>query len=486
MPETETNDENISKAEYALRVRVAFAPYWEGRTYDEALTTSLRDLETEDDKNELYSRLYQLLEDESLDVRDNAIDSLHNAFGIECKLDGADRAHLILRLETLCKQIEIRLSKHSDLFETFSSKFFSDYNERWISRHFLSWFAQLRASRGIPENQNALLLALEILFRGCGDSWEAAGVRLVKYLDDPDLNVRACAAYQIGAYCSTKFRSFLWKSEKATHYQAMSKNRRGMEKKRFYWDLMLAKEIERPGVAGAFFQVQDTRMPSAKRWLLKVLELAGQEPYLPLFPCNLGFEAHEIFSDDPAAVKRLMKMGRTRLAVAAASDQSRHIEGMSPLLIELGSDEDEDTVKHASWTLAYYYNILHSKGEQLGYVSRNQERDDSDLYQLFSENRNDETPYAVVLYPKSPGSNWSEVEALALVNQIFPEAVRGKEIVEDYPSPGHLWFERGYYDLAFIKKGESSKRVERITLGYRSETPWNPLQATGLKPAPLN
>jgi hypothetical protein len=52
----------LARARKAARMSVPLAPYWEGRTFEEALTTSVWELRSEPDRATLYERLLTLLD----------------------------------------------------------------------------------------------------------------------------------------------------------------------------------------------------------------------------------------------------------------------------------------------------------------------------------------------------------------------------------------------------------------------------------------
>jgi hypothetical protein len=165
--------------------------------------------------------------------------------------------------------------------------------------------------------------------------------------------------------------------------------------------LIYNKELDRPGIAGAFWDVIPQQGFDAKEWLLDILENSPEpEPYICYFPCNLAFDAHERFSRDAGAIRRLIDMGRVGLALDAATDESCKVASLEPLLIELGNYDDPEIIRRASWHLAYYYHYLHVRGAELGYVELVGELSTIDLFLLFSQKNELESPYAAVIYPK--------------------------------------------------------------------------------------
>jgi len=481
----EEKDDVLERAkQWAVRP-APLAPYWEGRTFDEALETPMEALQTEAEKSALYERLFALIDRNDPAVIYQALDRIRNAFLAEARDEEErdagnpppDRSPLHFRLEGILTAVEQRLSSHPELLEAFCAHFYY----HWVldelqTGQIRDWLNRLDASPDAGRLSRDSLLAARILFGAYGATWREAGAGLLEALDQEDLTVRACAAYQIGKFCRRLAPENDYYDDWRRDLEEDQRLTEGMAPLTDYWALIRSKEIERAGVAGAFWQRAPKWTIDAGDWLLTLLEQAEPEPYIRYFPCNLGFDAHERFSRNPAAVRRLIDAGLIGLACAAATDIMELIPGMEPLLMELGENEDVEIVRLASWMLAYAYHRLHPNGARLGFVQRHATHSDYDLFLLFSERQQPGTPYAVVLYPKSPRRSWSEQEAEHFVDQVFLPTARGEASQDTLTNRDYHWqYARGFVSFAVAGKRKNAKRVARITIGYRSDTYWNPM-----------
>lgn len=450
---------------------------------DETLNVSVRHLASEAERGAYYERLVMLTGTDDLMLQDRALSRLRHAFQLE---KGEEREEerspelisLPARLESILASVERQMACHPDLLERFCCHFspsLCDPSETALIRDWLNRLEESELSQRIPVNT---LLAVRIYCGAFGTTWQDAGERLLTALDHEDLNVRACAAYQIGTFCCRLAPiDPLWKAQ-GRDAESDRRVTEGMAPLIDYWTLIQQKEIQRPGLAGAFWTGAPTDSLGtefADEWILTLIEQAEREPYLPYFPCNIGFEAHQRFSRNPPAVRRLMSAGRLGLASEAASDANKPVEGMEPLLMELGESDAPEVVRLASWTLAYYYRRLHPNGERNGFVQQYTEFPDSDLFLLFSERHTPGTPYAVVLYPKSPRRSWTLEEAATLVDRVFPPGVRGNIRQDEYRFENTTRYRSGYVDFVGAGKTRRSRKVARITIGYRSDAYWNPI-----------
>ena len=471
------NDAEVERAVRLAALPAPLAPYWEGRTFDDALETSFRELTTEGERAELFERLFALLDRTDHRTADNALSRLNYALKAEADDDdesGSDdrsatpqRHHL--RLERILAAVEQRLAANPDLLEAFCSHFYANREEHQAEQ-ICRWLNRLDAA---SLNADALLAA-RILFGAYGATWGTAGNGLLAALDHDDLTVRACAAYQIGTFCRRLAPAHKQRDYWRRDFKEDRRRIRGMASLADYWDLIRKKELQRAGVAGAFWHSAPTWTIDADDWLLTLLEQAEPEPYIAYFPCNLGFCAHERFSQNPGAIRRLLDAGRTGIALEAATEENTPIPGLEPILMELGENDDAEIVRRASWILAYAYNRLHPNGARLGYVQRHSVTPDYDLFLLFADDLPSGSPYTVVLYPIAPRRDWSREEADLLVDRVFPPVVRGEASSDELT--GQRWYQRGFVLFAAAGKRKNAARVSRITIGYRSHTYWNPLE----------
>jgi hypothetical protein len=413
------NDEQslgLERAEHIASMPAPLAPYWEGRTFDQALETPIESSNANAAKSALYERLFELLDRNEPALNYQALSQIRHNFERELDLleeyEAEDRpsarVHLDALLDTILAAIELRLYANSDLLEAFCGQMHHSLNGTH-SHQVRLWLNRVGQTSVAAQLSGDGVLAMGILLGTLGETWEEAGTPLLNALDHEDLLVRACAAYQIGLFCARVAPRSEEHDSYRRDYEMDRRLTRGMAPLEDYWATIWKKEVERAGVAGAFWHSAPTWTIDADEWILSLIEQADSEPYFVLFPCNIGFHAHERFSRNPAAVRRMIDAGRIRLAVEAAGDASEVIPGMEPLLMELGENEDGEIARLASWTLAYNYNCLHPNGERLGYVQRDTSSSEYDMYLVFSDQQQRGVPYAVILYPKSPRMHWSQL-----------------------------------------------------------------------------
>jgi hypothetical protein len=453
MADTEESSEGwLEEMRRIANLPAPVAPYWEGREFPAVLEKP--DPARSDEREAHFDALLAQVADERWQVYGAALGRLASLIDDEAEDGEAERASEWLR-RTLGAVLDGPPSAATDLLDCFCQNF------RWRTgpEQQSVILAALRDATGrptLPFEPNALRAAV-LLFGGAGETWAEAGRELLATLDDAHPNIRAAAAYQIGRLCQNA-------ADAPPHGELL--------------DLIRRKERERPGVAGAFWNATSPDDPAdARAWLLDVLcEAPGPEPHIPYFPCHLSFDAHERFSGDPAAVRRLMDAGQRDVALAAATDVNAVVPGMEPLLIELGDVEDDpEAVRLAAWHLAYHYRRLHPRGEALGFVRRvGLAGGAGEMFLLFSgEERRPSSaaPYAAVLYPPA-GGTFSRAEARAWVDRVYPEEARGERQPDEYPrGDDHPWYRRGY---AALQTEEGTDRVAHVTIGWRSDEPWDP------------
>lgn len=502
--EHETEDW-LEQAQQVADLPVPLAPYWDGRNAEDGLEVRIQTLRTEPERQGLYERLFGLIDRNnasvqeiprtgfsSFEIQDRALSSLKRAFRDEAWEDEEeqpqDRVSLSARLGWILANVERRLDKKPELLEQFCSHFLPTLCDPPENEQIRDWLNRLDSedkSYAIPADT---LLALRILYGGYGSTWNKAGELLLAELDHEDPTIRACAAYQIGTFCrrlAPENEKEDWRRDYAVDREATE----GMDSLASYWKLIRDKEIERSGVAGAFWSGAPKWTVDADEWILALVVGAEPEPHIRYFPCGIGFDAHERFSRNPAAIRRMIDAGRVGLALEAATEQNEPIAGMQSILIELGMSDNAEIVRRASWALAYSYHYLHPEGERLGFVQRHTQFADYDLFLLFSlkilESEQPDIPYAVVLYPKAPQSYWTRKTAKALADRVFPPAARGavrKDEFSDSVDSEQVWHQRGYVrfspasgdtDVCDEEDTEVCD-VSRITIGYRSDVYWNP------------
>ncbi len=323
----------------------------------------------------IFDTFIDLLEEEDPWIRRNAIAKLIRAIEMEesqvSNCQDYQPKPTDERMRSIFDGIATQTLTRQDIFERFCYEFQYLAQDQPYNHLVLEWLKQLAGMEDLKYPTKEEILAAQIFFGAYNYSWEESGYFLLEMLDNFDLNLRACAAHQIGSFCRKNFyeKDDLWEWDDEEAYQRDKESVIGMPPIEDIIELIRSKEIERPGVAGSFWHVMPKESFDAKEWLLDILANSPHpEPYIPYFPCNLAFDAHERFSHDSDAIRRLINMGRIDIAIAAATDESRKIPALEPLLIEMGNYEDSEIIRLASWHLAYYYHHLHPRGAELGYV----------------------------------------------------------------------------------------------------------------------
>jgi hypothetical protein len=464
---------------------VPLAPYWEGRTFAEGLNIPLDRDYTPEQWNWIFNQFLNLLSSEDWEIRKQAFEILKTA--IESEEEQTDRENVAERLPTILQKIAQQATIIPDIFEEFCYVFSRFKEQESYQTLIFQWLQQLASDENRQQPSSEAIQAA-IYYYGYGWTWQEIGTELIAALDHDDLTVRACAAYQIGQlYLSSQLNE----DDEPEQIEIKQKIGASLPPITEMIELISQKEIERPGIAAAFgppnLGVDDFNY---KDWILDILEKSPHpEPYIVYFPCNLTFYAHEIFSKDPEAIRRLMNMGRVGIAIAAATDEHYQIPELEPLLIEMGYDKDLEIVRLASWHLAYHYHYLHPKGAELGYVELIDNLPEIDLFLLFNLRENSTSPYAAVIYVKDKNQLLKQEIAKKWVDKIFPPSFRGEEqkrrggldislletvVDENYVYTNGTWFEKGYTSYKSKIKNAKQNLWDNVIIGYRSDTPWNP------------
>ncbi len=227
---------------------------------------------------------------------------------------------------------------------------------------------------------------------------------LIALLDDPSNAVRACAAYQLSNFVDGDLTLF---------------------------DLIKAKELVRPGIAGPFwteFHFDSRYRPiDPVPWMMDIIEQRfGSEPSLDDMGYNgIDFYLHEVCDGSPEAIRRMIDGGHIELAVETACEMHCVIEGMEPILIELGHHADATIAKRARLQLAMYYRVLHPAIRD-GSIRHWPEW--SSTADLFSFHWGDaDALWFVVLYPRQ-GPAFDDITAWALIDRALPPDLRGASV----------------------------------------------------------
>lgn len=469
--ETAARDFLDSAKEMSL-MPIPLAPYWDGQKFDESLEIPLHESYSESEWDAIFETFTEGLQQNDWQMRSAMMERLRTSLQAEIEQNKDDKAAQKLvapkRLPRILQIVTERSVVAPEIFEEFCDAFKRSDDEKLIRVLVLAWLKRLR--KNAPQIGDEKVLAAQILFGEMGFVWSEAGEKLLSLLDHNDLTVRACAANQIGLFYSRAQDIEEPTSWKRRH--PVSARRKaaveGLPPRDEMFETVKQKEIARPGIAGAFWYGCRDGMGDvvdADEWILEILtESPSPEPYIRYFSCDLAFDAHERFSRDANAIRRLMNAGLEGLAIAAATDESQKIAELEPLLRKMGFSDNVEVARLAAWHLAYHYGVLHPNGEKLGFVEFVSHLPEIDLFLLHSRDSRNDSPYTAVIYAKDRKPLEREF-AQKWVDMIFPAKLRGKA---QTPS----WMDNE--DHPYFKRGFISYEENNVSIGYRSDKKWNP------------
>jgi hypothetical protein len=389
----------------------------------------------------------------------------------------------------------------SDTFASFCREFHDLFKEEQRYQDLaIDCFSALLELPDILDNTKTDIIAAQIFFGVYDTTWREVGGFLLDSLDNSNPNLRVCAAHQIARfagdlYCYyynyeyyqhpkvSRSNCICGRGQRTIDYKKYQKRIEGMPPLSEMISLINAKEIEHPGVACGW-KTQCQIVPEDEDYTEWMLDIFARSPtpetFSSYFPITLEFLAHERFSEDPKAIRRLIDIGRFDIACAAATDDQKKIDGIEPLLIEIANLDDPEMIRQASWHLAYNYHYLHPRGAETGYVESIDELPEVDIFLLFSRHKEPESPYAVTIYPQEIDGKFTKETADRWVDKIFPPSVRGDLREDEYGS--NYWYRSGYVDyniseeIIDVDEIVGKPTVNRVTIGYRSSVYWNPRQ----------
>ena len=305
--------------------------------------------------------------------------------------------------------------------------------------------------------------------------------KLYEGLQDPSDLVRSISAFRLGRLYSDSMDEWTRKNFKSFPPLADA------------FEEVKNQEVNRPGVAGPFWQEVNSLFSCGRRhafdagnWMVDILssrKSISAESIAGFL--SIDFHVHEYLSDKPELVKKLIAIDRLDLALAAACDQHRHIDGMREVLIDLVDKGDREAIRVASWHLAYHYNEFHPKGVTEGFVQKVTVAKDSTAYFLF--NSSSLTPYAAILYPEPAQADFSTQRAEELIEMVLPATIRGRFIESQASSQsGFPWSKNARFKDSMrctfsaggfiqLKGNRLTQQWTSITIGWRGrEGAWNP------------
>ncbi len=227
------------------------------------------------------------------------------------------------RLAWLLREIERAHVDHSDILPRFlrGLRYHGDHEP--FQTPLLAWLEKLAEQR-VDGVEPGLILGTQIaLERVTYDDLPAHMARWIALLDHPSDYVRGCASRQLGDHSDSD--SVPTTAE--------------------LFDLIGAKELVRPGIAGPFwspqqFLIDDATHQHVTGWMLDLLEQrTGPVPAFLDMPANdIDFYLHELCSLSPDLMWRMIRGGHIELALMTATEMLERVEGVEPVLERLAAD----------------------------------------------------------------------------------------------------------------------------------------------------
>ncbi len=246
----------------------------------------------------------------------------------------------------------------------------------------------------------AALLRLQSFDAGSPDD----KAHLIALLDHPSNAMRACAAHHLGAFAGDDPGLF---------------------------DLIKAKELVRPGIAGPFwtqFHFDSRYRPiDPIPWMMDILEQrSGPEPSLDDMGYNgIDFYLHEVCDGSPETVSRMIAGGHLELAVETACEMRCVMPGMQPILIELGHQADRSIARRAQLQLAMFYRTLHPAIADGSIRHWPDWAPEAEMFSIHWGPAN--ALWLVVLYPRID-PDFDDTAAWALIDRALPPDLRGPAV----------------------------------------------------------
>jgi len=376
----------------------------------------LHKLHSAQEWDEIFALFGEAIGSEQPQVRETAIERAATAIGAEgaqaYRQGGFTPKPLRQRLAPLLEAVVAQEGQTVGCVESFCHYVALNLlDEEPYRSLMLQWLDALADAQSISETT---FLSCKTRLKGFGDTWEAARKILLLHLDHDELVIRAAAAQQLG-------RLYVDDDPSQSLAEMMS--------------LIKQKEIERPGVAGPFFgavyfefdfiQEQYNSSIDPVEWTLDILaHRQGDEPDFKYFN-GLDFYAHELCGGQAGLIRRLLDLGKTDIAIEAATEWRDRIEEVEPILMELGHHPDPEIAGRAAWHLAYHYHCLHPRGAELGVVELISDLTQVDIFLNYMP-KSGEYPYSAVIYPKNDSDLLSDESAWQWVNTVIPPHIRGE------------------------------------------------------------
>lgn len=297
-------------------------------------------------RDSYYPNMARWLRYERADVRSAALERLTTAvlwseFGSSPSETAlADRARK--RLAWLLDEVNSAHEHYHDIIPTFLQGLRHQLTGEPFGTLLIAWLDALAGK--LPERVDAgLIQGTRLLVE---DHWRDRSAHLTEWLallDHPSDYLRGCAAYSLGNF-----------SDEET-----------IPDRAALFDIIGAKERERPGIAGPFWTPQysggsdldQEQTEKTTAWMLDLLEQRkGTPPPLPDMPFNdIAFYLHEMCSHSPQHMWRMLHGGHTALALLTATEMNERVDGVQSVLEALARHSDHEIAIRARNHLSAHY-----------------------------------------------------------------------------------------------------------------------------------
>lgn len=297
---------------------------------------------------EYYPEMAPWLFDVDERIRECAVERLTTAvlwseFGSNPTEDG-QAEHARRRLAWLLDEVSQAHRLHHDVIPIFLHGLRYQLAHEPFKTPLLDWLDALACapSEGVDAG---LIQGIRLLIADPGENLPAAMAEWLGLLDHPSDYLRGCAAYLLG---------------NASDDEDAVPNRQKL------FDIIGAKERDRPGVAGPFWRPQHSggmvlekeQTEQAISWMLDLLEqrTGAPSPFL-VWPLNdVEFYLHELCCFSPELMWRMLRGGHTALALMTATEMSERVDGVQPVLEALAKDDDPEIALRARNHLTAHYS----------------------------------------------------------------------------------------------------------------------------------
>jgi hypothetical protein len=297
---------------------------------------------SDEDWQAYYPAMAVWLRDENATIRSDAVERLSMAVlrAENIRRSEPPAVHARHRLAWLLSELQTAHALHSDILPEFlrGLRYHGDHEP--FQTPLLEWLDELAHHAPVGLDPG-LIEGTRLLVAGANDSTLTARMpEWLRCLDHPSDYVRGCAAKQLGEYSDNDV-------DTAANRVAL-------------FEIIGAKEIERPGVAGPFwsplhcFDGSNEAEPAAL-WMLDLLERRNGSAPADMPFNDIEFYLHELCSFSPEHMRRMLAGGFVELALMTATEVYERVEGVQPILEELAANANPQIAAHAKRHLAQYY-----------------------------------------------------------------------------------------------------------------------------------